>query len=319
MSVKLINPANGQALRRQGDALTDGAGASFPVVRDIPRICPPSNYAESFGKQWNHFRLTQLEEEGRKLSRKRFFAETGWSSEALAGKNVLEVGSGAGRFTRVVLEDTTANLYSVDYSNAVEANLRTNQDVACGRLHLFQASITELPFADGTFDKVFCLGVLQHTPSFEDSVRALIRQARGGAEVVVDFYPIRGWWTKLTAKYLLRPFTRRMSHDRLLALIESHAGWLIRAHNMLTGSGLGVLTRFLPIVDLRIIPGALTPEQQREWAVLDTFDMFSPEHDHPQPLNTVAEMFRRNGADVTFAGFVDAGTAQAAVVRAVRR
>jgi hypothetical protein len=30
-------------------------------------------------------------------------------------------------------------------------------------------------------------------------------------------------------------------------------------------------------------------------------------------------MFRRSGADVTFAGFIDAGTARSAVVRAVRR
>ena len=73
-----------------------------------------------------------------------------------------------------------------------------------------------MPFPDGSFDKVFCLGVLQHTPDFEASVRALVVKARPGGEIVVDFYPIRGWWTKLNAKYLLRPLTKRMSHDRLL-------------------------------------------------------------------------------------------------------
>ena len=319
MSVELINPANARPLQRQGNALADGNGASFPIIDGIPRICEPSNYANSFGKQWNQFRLTQLDAEGQALSRQRFFAETAWSPAQLAGADVLEVGSGAGRFTRVVLEDTRANLYSVDYSNAVEANLTNNRDVASDRLHLFQASITDLPFADGSFDKVFCLGVLQHTPSFEASVRALIRKAKTGGEIVVDFYAVRRWWTKFNAKYLLRPVTRRMPHDRLLRLIEANVGWLVAAHKGLTKAGLGVLTRFLPVVDLRTIPASLTPEQQREWAILDTFDMFSPEHDHPQRLSAVAEMFRRNGADVTFAGFVDAGTARAAVVRAIRR
>ena len=319
MSVELINPANDKPLQRQGNVLADGNGASFPIIGGIPRICEPSNYADSFGKQWNRFRLTQLDAEGQALSRHRFFAETGWSPEQLAGADILEVGSGAGRFTRVVLEDTSANLYSVDYSTAVEANLKTNHELANDRLHLFQASITDLPFADGSFDKVFCLGVLQHTPSFEASVRALIQKAKQGGEIVVDFYPIRGWWTKLNAKYLLRPLTRRMPHDRLLRLIEANIGWLIPAHKGLTKAGLGALTRFLPLVDLRTIPANLAPEQEREWAILDTFDMFSPEHDHPQRLSAVAEMFRRNSSDVTFAGYVDAGTAQAPVVRAIRR
>ena len=40
------------------------------------------------------------------------------------------------------------------------------------RLKLVQASF--ISFADNTFDKAFCLGVLQHTPSFTDSVASLI-------------------------------------------------------------------------------------------------------------------------------------------------
>jgi SAM-dependent methyltransferase len=217
------------------------------------------------------------------------------------------------------LEHSRARLFSIDYSNAVEANLKTNGDLAGGRLQLFQASITEMPFPDESFDKIFCLGVLQHTPSFEDSVRALVQKVKRGGEIVVDFYPIRGWWTKLSAKYLLRPVTRRMPHDRLLELIEKNIDWLVAAHRALTRSGLSALTRLLPVVDLRTLPSGLSPRELREWAVLDTFDMLSPAHDHPQRIATVADMFRRSGAEVTFAGFVDVGPSQAAVVRAVRR
>ena len=83
--------------------------------------------------------------------------------------------------------------------------------------------------------------------------------------------------------------------------------------------GLHALTRFLPIPDLAIMPKDLTREQLREWVVLDTFDMLSPEYDNPQRIGTVARMFERSGAEVTFAGFVDNGTGRAAVVRAVKR
>src|SRR5690348_7682189 len=113
MGVELINPANGLSLRRASDALVDRSGAAFPIVGGIPRICDSSNYTDSFGKQWNAFRLTQIDVAGRQASARRFLAETGWTPDQPDGLDVLEAGSGAGRFTRVVLEQTRANLYSI--------------------------------------------------------------------------------------------------------------------------------------------------------------------------------------------------------------
>ena len=249
-----------------------------------------------------------------------FFAETGWGPDELAGLDILEVGSGAGQFSRIVLEATEANLFSVDYSSAVDANWRNNGNIASGRFHLSQASIYEMPFPDGRFDKVFCLGVLQHTPDFEASVRALVSKAKPNGEIVVDFYAIRGFWTKLNAKYLLRPLTKRMDAEKLLRLIDSNADRLIAASRMLQGAGLGVLRRFLPVVDIYgTMPPGLSDDQLREWVVLDTFDMFSPAYDNPQRISSVAAMFERAGAQVTFAGDVSFSGGQAAVVRAVKR
>lgn len=317
--VSLINPASGRPLQANGSELVDDLGGRFPIIAGIPRICDADNYTQNFGLQWNTFDSTQLDRREIDLSADRFFAETGWSADELDGQDILEVGSGAGRFTQVVLDKTKARLWSVDFSSAVEANLRNNGAIAPDRLKLFQASIYEMPFPDGSFDKVFCLGVLQHTPDFEASVRALVAKAKPGGEIVVDFYPIRGWWTKFNAKYLLRPLAKRMSHERLLRLIDKNVDWLMAAHRSLVRWRLGALTRFLPIADLRyILPKALSAEQAREWAVLDTFDMFSPEYDQPQRIERVVEMFRRNGARVTFACHVGVADAQAAVVRAIR-
>ena len=278
------------------------------LVDGIPRYGAVDNYSESFGFQWNCFADTQIH----RSSSDRFWRTTGWSPAELAGLDILEVGSGAGRFSRVVLEESEANLYSVDYSSAVEANQCNNGNIAPGRFHLAQASIYELPYPDGSFDKVFCLGVLQHTPDFDASVRALVAKAKPGGEIVVDFYELRGWWTKLHAKYLLRPFAKRMPRDRLLALIDRNADWLIRAHGALTGLGLHALTRLLPVVDISgTLPKDLSPAALRDWVVLDTFDMYSPEFDNPQRTADVAGMMERAGADVTH---VEPG-----IVRAVKR
>jgi len=321
MSVGIINPANGVPLKPDGDALVDGKGNSFPILAGVPRVCDPENYTSNFGMQWNAFRETQIDaaDAADGISHRRFFAETAWSPEELSDLDLLEVGSGAGRFSHVVLGHTRANLYSVDYSSAVEANLANNGAIAPNRFHLFQASIYEMPFPDDSFDKVFCLGVLQHTPDFAASVKSMVDKAKPGGEIVVDFYCIRGPWTKITGKYLLRPFTRRMDQQRLLKLVRANAGWMMTLGQGMNRVGLHALTRFLPIPDLAIMPKGLTPDQLREWVVLDTFDMLSPEYDNPQRIGTVARMFERSGADVTFAGFVDNGTGRAAVVRAVKR
>jgi SAM-dependent methyltransferase len=319
MTVAITNPANSLPLKREGDALVDERGNRFPIIAGVPRVCDPENYTSNFGLQWNAFRETQIDSGQAGISERRFFAETAWRPEDLDGLDLLEVGSGAGRFSQVVLTHTRANLYSVDYSSAVEANLANNRAIAPGRFHLFQASIYEMPFPDGAFDKVFCLGVLQHTPDFAASVKSLVDKAKPGGEIVVDFYCIRGFWTKITGKYLLRPFTRRMDQERLLELVRAHAGWMMTLGQGMNRVGLHALTRFLPIPDLAIMPRGLTPDQLREWVVLDTFDMLSPEYDNPQRIRTVAKMFEASGADVTFAGFVDNGTGRAAVVRAIKR
>jgi len=323
MSIQLINPKNGLPLETHEDQLRDAEGNAFPIVAGIPRIAEVDNYTENFGKQWNAYRTTQIDrpEEGLTHSETRFFRVTNWIPEELDDHDVLEVGSGAGRFTRVLLQRTQANLYSVDYSNAVEANLENNTDIAAGRLHLFQASIYELPFPDDSFDKVFCMGVLQHTPDFEASIHSLVRKAKRGGEIVVDFYPIRGFWTKIHAKYLLRPLTKRMPHERLHSLIERHIDRLIGASSFLNRIGLGALTRFVPLVDIRGWETRLPKDELREWALLDTFDMFSPEYDNPQRINAVVRMMERAGATISFAGWIDAGSgsADSAVVRARKK
>jgi SAM-dependent methyltransferase len=293
MTIQLINPFTGSPLKILPDKLLDGNGVAFPLQQGAYRIVAAENYSDNFGFQWNKFAKTQIDrfQQGSTQSHDRFFAVTGWDKENLTGKNILEVGSGAGRFSQIVLQQTQANLFSVDYSNAVEANYRNNGPHE--RLKLFQASIYELPFKPGQFDKVFCFGVLQHTPDFKRSVKALVDMVAPGGELIVDFYPITGWYTKIHSKYLLRPFTRNMKSERLLSLIETNVDWLIGAYNFFDRIGAGkVINRFLPVCDINsTIPPGLDKSTLREWVILDTFDMFSPAYDQPQRMKTVKNWF----------------------------
>jgi 2-polyprenyl-3-methyl-5-hydroxy-6-metoxy-1,4-benzoquinol methylase len=320
MEIKFINPVNSRPLTKNNEGLFDNEENIYACKNGAYRIVEDDNYTENFGYQWNKFAGTQVDKASNlAISTTRFFAETGWDKEDLTGKNVLEVGSGAGRFSQVVLDSTKANLYSVDYSNAVEANFKNNGPNS--RLNLFQASIYDMPFAKAQFDKVFCIGVLQHTPDVEKSVKSLIDMAAPGAEVVVDFYPIRGWWTKLHAKYLFRPYTKKLTHEKLYKKIDRNIDWLIKAYRFFSKIGLGkVVNRFLPIVDIDgTLPKYLTKEQLREWCVLDTFDMFSPEYDQPQRISTVTEWFKKYGMKDVWGGFITYENCSAAVVKGIKQ
>jgi SAM-dependent methyltransferase len=321
--VSLINPSNNKLLTPVSEKLVDDEGNSFPVINGVPRFVEEHNYTDNFGFQWNKFQKTQIDRESKNsnFSKERFFTATNWDKEDLSNKDVLEAGSGAGRFTQIVLDHTKANLYSIDYSDAVSANYRNNAHHA-DRLKLFQASIYGMPFPDNSFDKVFCFGVLQHTPDFRKSVQCLVDKAKPGGEIVVDFYPIKGWYTKISAKYILRPFTKKIPHEKLLAKIEKNANGLIKTYNFFDKIGLAMVAhRFIPMCDInRTLPANLSKEELREWVILDTFDMFSPAYDDPQRISTVKRWMQESGAEVTFAGFLTyANDLKVAVVRGIKK
>lgn len=78
----------------------------FEIINGIPRFVPQSNYADSFGLQWNLHKKTQYDtQSGIEASEKRFLRETQWE-KAKNGEScvILEAGCGSGRFTPYALE-----------------------------------------------------------------------------------------------------------------------------------------------------------------------------------------------------------------------
>src|SRR5207245_10165600 len=72
--------------------------------------------------------------------------------------------------------------------------------------HAFQASIHEIPLPHEMFDKIFCLGVLQHTPDVKKTYMSLVPFLKPGGELVVDCYLSQPLKHMVNPKYLLRPF-----------------------------------------------------------------------------------------------------------------
>jgi len=266
---------------------------THPIVRFVPRFVPADNYSNNFGFQWNRFRRTQLDSTtGQPISTRRFFDQSGWQPSEMAGRLTLDVGCGAGRFAEVAL-GTGARLVAVDYSSAVDAcrqNLGPHP-----RLDVVQADVYHLPFRRRTFDFVYCFGVLQHTPQVEASFSALTSQLAPGGRIAVDLYP-KIPLNLLWPKYWVRPITKRMRADRLFPLVTRMVETLWPV-SLALGRVPGVgrrLRHALPIANYEgVLP--LTPVQLKEWAVLDTFDMLAPAHDHPQTVATLESWFAAHG------------------------
>jgi 2-polyprenyl-3-methyl-5-hydroxy-6-metoxy-1,4-benzoquinol methylase len=264
----------------------------YPIIKQIPRFVPAENYADSFGYQWNIHDRTQLDSyTGLPISKSRVFSDTGWP-ESLKGQNILEAGSGAGRFTEILVR-TGAEVVSFDYSNAVEANYRNNGKQI--NLQLFQGNIYNIPFKEQSFDKVLCLGVLQHTPNPEKAFMSLAKFVKPGGEIIIDIYRA-DFMAYLQWKYILRPITRKMEKKRLYKIISNTTPFLIPLASFLRKIGGRIGARIVPIVEYSHLQ--LSSEINKEWAILDTFDMYSPMHDHPQNISTVNKWF-------SSAGFID--------------
>ena len=307
MQISLLrNPENNESLSRGEGGLAGESGVFFPMEGGVFRFVSESNYADNFSIQYTKFSRTQIDKySGKDVSRNRFFKVTGWEKDALEGINILEAGCGAGRFSQIVLDHTEADLYSVDISTAIDANYRNNGPNE--RLNLFQADLYALPFVPGSFDKVFCFGVLQFTPDICATINCLLEAVKPGGEVVVDFYLQKGWWTKICAKYMLRPFLKNIGSQRLASLIDAHVDKMIGLYMLFKKWGIGrIANRFIPVCDIdKILPEGLSPEDLREWVMLDTFGMFSPKYDRPQRISAVKSYFEEAGAEVTYAGFVE--------------
>ncbi len=205
---------------------------------------------------------------------------------------MLDAGCGAGRFLDVA-SDSEAEVVGLDISSAIDAaraNLagRTN-------VHFVQASIYEPPFRAGAFDGVYCIGVVQHTPDPQQTMRTLPRMLRSGGRIEITAYE-RKPWTMLHAKYLLRPLTKRVDKQKLLAGIKAAMPVLFPLTSVLFRLPLAgrLFMLAIPVANYVHEP-RLTPQQRYDWAILDTFDMLSPQYDQPRTQQEIEEALSAAG------------------------
>src|SRR3954451_16468177 len=111
----------------------------------------------AYGLQWNRFRILREEED-----RATFRNRTCLDGQDLDDAVVLDAGCGMGRYLRIAAESRARLIVGLDVSQAV----RAARDLTAGRSNVavVQGDLLRPPFAPRSFDSIYSLGVIDHTP-----------------------------------------------------------------------------------------------------------------------------------------------------------
>lgn len=271
----LISPDSGQPLHLEtnaddGECLRSDSGERFPVRDSIPRFVDSEQFVESFGFQWNRFEVRQPEED-----EATFELKTGVPFDALAGLRVLDAGCGGGRYSRVAAEHG-AVVVGADRSSAVDKARQLTAELP--NASFVQADLTQLPFRPASFDLVFSLGVIHHSPDPRAAFRSIASMVKPGGRLSLWVYRRNS----LPQEWLntgLRALAIRSPRKALLACCR-----------------LGAVVGAIPVLNRTLNKIANFSNHPRwENRVCDNFDWYSPQWQSHHTSAEVIDWFREEG------------------------
>ncbi len=253
----------------------------YPNVQGIARFVDAQHYAASFGFQWHRYQKTQLDSDKDQLreSERHFLAKTALHPADVKGKLVLDVGCGMGRFAEVATR-WGARVVGVDLSAAAEVAARNLVD---RDFVAFQSDVFALPFAPESFDVIYSIGVLHHTPDCEAAVKTLDKYLKPGGLLVVWLYSGYNKWYRFSDFW--RRYTHKMKPETLHGMLKFAVPFFYNLnqglqHVPLVGSPLaGAIHHVFPV----------NRQKDPEARMLDTFDWYSPKY---QSKHTYEQVFK---------------------------
>ena len=280
----LRDPESFESIKVHDNQISSKSGKVYEVIDGIPRFVEKSNYSDDFGFQWKKFSKTQLDSyTGLKITEDRLKRCLGGQFDSLKNKLILEAGSGAGRFTEILLKHG-GNVHSFDYSSAVDANAINNGDK--DSLTLVQADIRNIPFEKNKYDFVICLGVLQHTPNPEESIKSLWNMVKPGGRLIIDHY-IFSWRTFLPppigqALGLYRKIILCLQSSKRFKFVKRLVDfwfpfhWTFRNNFIITR----LLRRLSPVIFHYEYLTLKDKDMYYQWSLLDTHDSTTDYYRH---------------------------------------
>ena len=277
--------------------LRSRCGAAFPVIAGVPRILPPDaaatlaeRHAGFFDRHPDLRPATTAGREGTSVRTLRAFGDEwtrfpellevytrifewyfqGPTPVAWPGLRVLDAGCGMGRWLHFARRAGAA-IVGMDVSPAIDVVAQREGPEA----DLVQADLRWPPFAPGTFDLVYSLGVVHHLDDPFAGVRTLASLVRPGGELRLYVY------RSLENEHVLRrallggvTLTRRVTTRLPFGLLHGFS-WMVAAaftvlsiapRRLLRGYAWGDrLTRGLPLAQYADVPFGMLVAEQFDW------------------------------------------------------
>jgi len=194
----------------------------MPLAAHDPEAALKQLTADSFAYEWEQFG-------GLRKEWAKNFADymQPHSVEGLAGRTILDVGTGSGRHSFHAAA-AGASVVAVDLGASIDVARRNLPNSVL----TVQADAEELPFAEASFDLVMSIGVLHHLPDPQRALRSVARYARPGEHVHVYLYwvPEQRWHRAVLALVTAaRRLTVRLPYRALHALCYPLAAALLIA------------------------------------------------------------------------------------------
>lgn len=196
----------------EGKLTCAGCGATYPVINGVPRVLPsdlraalPDHYPDFFAANTARLEATAasgdgFETEGMLHVMRAFGYE--WNefddyahenfeewvdvdTSFFDGKFGLDAGCGAGRHS-VKAHGYGARMIAMDLSPAVDAAQAKARMI--DGIDVVQGDIFNPPFVEGTFEFIYSIGVIHHTPDPPKAFRSLVPYLRKGGTIITLVY-----------------------------------------------------------------------------------------------------------------------------------
>jgi len=161
-------------------------GSRYPIVNGIPRFVEsvPTSTVNSFGDEWNFFNFTDFKVQWLCHTVQNTFGST----DVFKGKIIVDAGGGSGAQSKWFSEYGAKHVILLDLSHSVDDVVKKNL-AGLKNVDVIQCSIDSPPLAKESIDGiVYCHNVIQHTPSVENTAKALWEIVAPGGELVFNCY-----------------------------------------------------------------------------------------------------------------------------------
>ncbi len=116
-----------------------------------------------------------------------FFNRTGLAPDDLAGAVVLDAGCGMGRYLRVAASAGAVVVPLGQQARSTRAARELTADLA-DRVLVLRGDLLRPPLAEGSFDLIYSIGVLDHTPDPRRAFLALARLLKPSGRIAIWVY-----------------------------------------------------------------------------------------------------------------------------------